>query len=115
MPQKLNPYLVVEFTQRPAEGVNTSVKGWMDDPNNLKTFEKVYIVDRLDNIDHSAGIVINLSSGEIVRKNINKPDDEIVAHYISKYERMIHEALVVWTRREIAAAMKEDIAKQKEQ
>lgn len=103
---KTLPYLLVEFSQRARDGVNTSVKGWMDDPKNLVTYERASVVDRLDsNAEVKSAIIINLVEGAVVKTTVPKPDDELVAHYVGKYEDMIRKSLQVWARREISAGI----------
>lgn len=102
---KTKPYLVIQFIQRPKEGVNTSQKGWMDIAGNLQTFEKASVVDRLNNkTTQEAGIIIDLLDGSLTKcRNKSKPDEEYVAHYVGKYETMITESLREWARREVIA------------
>lgn len=110
-----NPYLVIEFTEHPAEGVNTSVKGWMDDPKNIQIMERAYVEDRIGKKQNSAAIIIDLINGTVMKKTVNKPDDVLVSHYIARYEKMIHQALVAWSRREATLLLKEEMVKSRSQ
>ena len=106
-----NPYLIIEFMERPAEGVNTSVKGWMDDPKNIQIMEKAYVEDRIGKKQNSAAIIIDLINGTVMKKTVNKPDDVLVSHYISRYETMIRQALVAWSRKVATIILKEEMEK----
>ena len=95
------PFLVVQFFQQPREGVDTRVKGWREKAENLVNYERAFVVDRVSSKDASSPVIINLVNGEVVNNAVNKPTDELVAHYITKYEDMIKESLRVWVNKEV--------------
>ena len=95
------PYLVIQFFQRPKTNIDTRVKGWREDPANLDNMERAFVVDRISSKDSTSPIIINLVNGEVINNAVNKPTDELVAHYIAKYESMIKESLKKWMQQEI--------------
>lgn len=99
------PFLIVEFTQRPRPNVNTKVKGWMNDPANIQTFENVSIVDRVGNKQQRAALIIDIIDGKAVRNQTGKEDESVIAHYIGRYAEKIKDALSVWAQDQIAKGM----------
>jgi hypothetical protein len=99
------PFLVVEFTQRPRAKVNTKVKGWMNDPANLQTFEHVSIVDRVNDKQMRAALVIDIIDGKAIRNATGKDDEGVIAHYIGRYAEKIKAALQMWAQDQIAKGM----------
>lgn len=95
------PHLVVRFLEQPREGVNTKQAGWMKNPQNVKTIEEVMVVDRFNKQHVTAPVIINLINGEVMANRTNKPDEEMVAHYVERYEEMIRDALRVWAEKSI--------------
>jgi hypothetical protein len=99
---KARPYLVVNFIEQPREKVNTSKAGWMNNPDNIKTIELVSVVDRLNTKHIRSPVIIDLVEGKTVSNNTNKPSDEVVEHYITRYSDMIQEGLKKWAMREMS-------------
>lgn len=99
------PFLIVEFTQRPRPNVNTKVKGWMNDPANIQTFENVSIVDRVGNKQQRAALIIDIIDGKAIRNQTGKEDESVIAHYIGRYAEKIKDALSVWAQDQIAKGM----------
>jgi hypothetical protein len=95
------PFLIVQFTEVPREGVDTKVKGWATIPGNIKTMEQVSVVDRVANKHLGAAVIIDLVEGTVERNQTNKQPDELVAHYIARYEDTIKQALQVWAMKEM--------------
>ena len=95
------PFLVVQFLEQPREGVNTKAKGWAKVKGNIKTMEMVSVVDRITNKHISYPIIIDLVEGTVERNMTNKLPDELVAHYIERYEDIIKQALQAWAMKEV--------------
>lgn len=70
-----NIYLIAFYSMKPRAGVNTSVKGWMDDHNNLQYDEKVEIVRGLKPRTIPAKIVLDFSNKTVVRNGFNQDRD----------------------------------------
>lgn len=99
------PFLIVEFTQQPRPKVNTKIKGWMNDPGNLVTFENVSIVDRVKSRHASATLIIDIIDGKTIRNNTGKGDEEVIGHYIGRYADTIKDALTAWAHSQVAKGM----------
>ena len=63
------PFLTVEITQRPAPNVNTKVKGWMNEPGAIQSFEKVSFLDRINNAGNYA-VVIDIINSTVIRNTV---------------------------------------------
>ena len=74
MKQK-NIYLVASYGMKPRAGVRTSVKGWMNNPENLQYDEKVEITRGIKNSATNARILLNLSTQTVERNSFNSDRD----------------------------------------
>jgi hypothetical protein len=70
-----NIYLTAYFSMKPRPNVNTSVKGWMNDHNNLMYDEKVEIVRGLKPRTGSAKIILDFTNKTVVRNGFNEDRD----------------------------------------
>lgn len=95
------PFLIVNSVQRPAKGVNTSKKGWADNPSNWNIFEQPAVADRVNaKAMTTATVIIDVMSGSVVKSRFdNVPDAEIVEHYLNKYRPQVAEAMDIWLTR----------------
>ncbi len=99
------PFLIVEFTQRAKAKVNTKIKGWMNDPTNLTTFENVSIVDRVKPRHSTAALIIDIIDGKAIRNTTGKGDEDVIGHYIGRYADTIKDALTAWAHSQVAKGM----------
>ena len=60
---------------KPRQGVNTSVKGWMENKENLQYDERLEITRGEKKSSQYANIILNLSNKTIVRNNFNDNSD----------------------------------------
>ena len=92
------PFLCVNTVTRPQKGVNTSKKGWADNPQNWAIFEQPYVVDRVSNkVMTEATVVIDIMSNAVIKSRFdNVADQEVVEHYINKYRSQVSEAMDIW-------------------
>jgi hypothetical protein len=93
------PFLTVEVIQRPAPDVNTKVKGWMDVPGNLQSFEKVSFLDRI-NDQAKFAVIIDIINSSVVQNKSSLSENEVLATYLSQYREKVTAALSVWAERE---------------
>lgn len=92
------PCMVITFIRKPANHVNTSVKGWSNNVDNWTTNEQMIIVDRLTNNHMTSGdIVINLLTDTIISNRINADENKIFDNYYSIYADNIKNAIINWT------------------
>lgn len=91
MKQK-NIYLVATYIMKPKDHVNTSKKGWMDDPANVRYDEKVEITRGLKNRDaSSANVILDLSNLQITRNTFKteRTFDEVFLYYFNNYNKYL--------------------------
>lgn len=91
MKQK-NIYLVATYIMKPKDHVNTSKKGWMDDPANVRYDEKVEITRGLKNKDaSSANVILDLSNLQITRNTFKteRTFDEVFLYYFNNYNKYL--------------------------
>ena len=80
-------FLVAIYAMKPKSHVNTSRKGWMDNPDNIRYDEQVAITRGLRTKDMHAQVVLDLSSKVIVKNSFNtgKSFDEIFRYFLENY------------------------------
>lgn len=93
------PFLTVEVTQRPAPNVNTKVKGWMNQPGAIQSFEKVSFLDRINN-ESKYNVIIDIINSTVVRNSSAISDTEILATYLANYKDKVIQAMTVWAQKE---------------
>lgn len=84
-------HLVATYYKKPRAGVNTSQKGWMDNPDNIQWDEQVEIVKKLRNKDQGAQVVLDLGNHKIVhnRFETDKTFDEVFEYFYINYSDYI--------------------------
>lgn len=83
------------YYQRPRKGVNTSVKGWMDDTANFQYDEKIDITAGLKNDSNIANILLNLSKKTVERNRFNEDRDfkTLFKYFFGGYHNYITEVM----------------------
>ena len=76
---------------KPRQGVNTSVKGWMADKNNLQYDEKVEITRGQKKSSSLANVILNLSQKSVERNTFNDDKDfrSFFKYYFGGYDQYI--------------------------
>lgn len=85
-------YLIATYIMKPKDHVNTSKKGWKDDPNNIRWDEKVEITRGIKKRDGaSANVILDLSNLSISRNNFQtgRTFDEIFRYYFNNYNKYL--------------------------
>jgi len=84
-------YLVAFYGMKPRRGVNTSVKGWMADKNNLQYDEKVEITRGQKKSSSLANVILNLSQKNVERNTFNDDRDfkSFFKYYFGGYDQYI--------------------------
>lgn len=92
------PFLVINTIQRPAAGVNTSKKGWGDTQGAWTIFEVPAVIDRVSNKHmREATVIIDVMATNCVKNRFDTvTEDEVVAHYLTKYKPQVAEAMDLW-------------------
>lgn len=84
-------YLVAFYHMKPRPGVKTSVKGWMDDKNNITYDESVEITRGLKKNTAMAKVVLNLSKKTVDRNSwgTERTFNEYFKHYFMGYHKYV--------------------------
>ena len=84
-------YLVAFYGMKPRPGVNTSVKGWMNDKNNLQYDEKIEITRGQKKSSLLANVILNLSQKSVQRNTFNDDRDfkSFFKYYFGGYDQYI--------------------------
>ena len=79
------------YTLKPRQGVNTAVKGWMDNKENLEYDERLEITRGLNKKSQLANVILDLSNKTIVRNRFNDSSEfrEFFKYYFGGYHKYI--------------------------
>lgn len=88
-------HLVARYFQRPKPHVNTSRKGWMDNPDNIQWDEQVEVVRNLRNRDQQAQVILDLRNKTILRNSFqtDKSFDEVFEYFYLNYNDYINKIM----------------------
>ena len=91
-----NIYLVAFYYAKPRPGVQTQVKGWMDNPENIRYDERVEITRGLKKDAAAAGVIMDLSNKTVDRNRYgeNKSFDEMFKYFFKGYNKYITQVMV---------------------
>jgi hypothetical protein len=87
MSKSKNIYLIAQYMMKPQPHVNTSKKGWMDNPENVRYDEQVAFTRGLRPRDMNAQVILDLSSKQVERNTFktDKSFDEIFRYFLENY------------------------------
>ena len=90
-----NIFLIAQYFQKPKDHVNTSVSGWMKNPENIRWDEQVSIATKMKTRDMNAQVVLNLSTKTIVRNTFQsgKEFDDIFRYFLENYPQYIAQTM----------------------
>ena len=89
-----NIYLVAQYVQMPKQGVNTSKKGWMENPDNLRWDERVIISRGVKKRDQHAQVLLDLSEKRVERNSFtDRPFDELFDYFFANYSQYITQVM----------------------
>ena len=88
-------YLAAFYFMHPRRHIKTSVKGWMDDPNNVQWDEKVEITRGEKKNSLTAKIVLDLSTKTVVRNSWgdNRSFDDLFKYFFKGYHQYITQVM----------------------
>jgi len=88
-------FLVAQYYMKPKDHVNTSKKGWMNDPENLRYDEQVSISKGLRTKDMHAQVILNLSDKKVEKNSFEtgKSFDEIFRYFLDNYTQYIAQTM----------------------
>lgn len=86
-------YLVAYYMKKPKhQRVNTAIKGWMDNPDNVSYEEQIAVATRLKTSDlNTAKIILDLSNRTVYRNSWgdNKTFDDLFEHFYTGYQKYL--------------------------
>lgn len=84
-------FLVAQYFKKPQAHVNTSKKGWMDNPDNIRWDEQMLVTRGLKNKDANAQVILNLSEKTVVRNTFSqgKTFDEVFIYFLNGYSQYL--------------------------
>lgn len=89
-------YLVAWYYMKPRKGVNTSRKGWQEDPANIQWDEQFGLVRKLGNKENNASVVLNLVEQRIERNRFqtDRSFDEVFKYFFANYHKDIIQVMM---------------------
>jgi len=94
---KQDIHLVAYYFMKPKEHVHTQIKGWANDPDNVRYDEKMEIFRGLRNSAISnAKVILNLSQTKVVKNSWNSGASfqELFAYFYKNYSDYVTRTLV---------------------
>ena len=85
-------YLLAFYFVKPKDHVNTSKKGWMDNPDNIRYDEKVeFYKGQLKTRHNTANVVMNLTDKVLVKNSfqVNRSFDEVFRYFFDNYHKYL--------------------------
>jgi hypothetical protein len=103
------PFLVVNTIFRPKKDIKTHVAGWTEQREPLDIFERPFVVDRIsDRVLRDAHVILDITRGAVITSRFeNTTDNDIVNHYLDKYQKECQDAVQIWIDR-MATKMVDD-------
>ena len=95
MAKQKDIYLVAFYYMKPRPGVNTAIKGWMNDKANVRYDERVEISRGLKKDADAANILLNLSSKTVQRNRFNEDRDfkNLFKYFFGGYHQYITQVM----------------------
>lgn len=95
MAKEKDIYLVAFYYMKPRPGVNTAIKGWMNDKANVRYDERVEISRGLKKDTYAANILLNLSKKTVERNRFNEDRDfkNLFKYFFGGYHQYITQVM----------------------
>lgn len=95
MAKEKDIYLVAFYYMKPRPGVNTAIKGWMNDKANVRYDERVEISRGLKKDTDAANILLNLSKKTVERNRFNEDRDfkNLFKYFFGGYHQYITQVM----------------------
>jgi hypothetical protein len=86
-----NIHLVAFYYAKPKSHVNTSISGWMNDPENIRYDERVEITRGLKKDSAIAKVILDLSDKRVVRNGWNPEAqfNDLFKYYFKGYHQYV--------------------------
>ena len=86
-------HLIAFYVQKPRQGVQTQIKGWMNNPDNYQYDERVEFTKGLSGKDRQyAGIILNLQTKQVVYNkfdNDQRDFDALFKYFLEAYPKYV--------------------------
>jgi len=88
-------YLVAFYYMKPRPGVNTAIKGWMDNKDNLRYDERVEVTRGLKKDVTAANIILNFSNKTVEKNGFNGDKDfkSLFKYFFGGYHQYITQVM----------------------
>jgi hypothetical protein len=91
------PFLIVTTSYRPGAGRATTVKNWGKEPSAWTMDEIPLLTDHISNKTMaSATVIIDVVNAKMIKNRYDTEDDQVMAHYLSKFREQTKQALSLW-------------------
>ena len=91
----MNIYLTASYAAKPKDPKQTSVKGYISNPDNIRWDEMVHVCRGLRKKDQRSQVILDLTNLVVVKNSI-KPDVEFKAlfdHFLRGYQDYIDQSV----------------------
>ena len=111
-----NIYLGAFYSMKPRPRVNTTVKGWMNDPNNIQWDERIEITRGTKRNSVDAKILLNLSNKTVDRNQWgdNRSFDDMFKYFFKGYHQYVTTVMTQLDAEYFNRMLDEMIAEEKE-
>lgn len=85
-------HLIAFYVQKPRRGVQTQIKGWLNNPDNFQYDERVEFTKGLSGKDRQyAGVILNLNTKTVVYNKFGKEKtfDEVFKYFLEGYPQQV--------------------------
>jgi len=86
-------HLIAFYVQKPRQGVQTQIKGWMNNPDNYQYDERVEFTKGLSSKDRQyAGIILNLQTKQVVYNKFDTDQrdfDALFKYFLEAYPKYV--------------------------
>ena len=95
MAKQKDIYLVAFYYMKPKPGVNTTVKGWMNNKDNLRYDERVEVTRGLKKDVTAANIILNFSNKTVEKNGFNGDKDfkSLFKYFFGGYHQYITQVM----------------------
>jgi hypothetical protein len=85
-------HLLAFYVQKPRLGVQTQIKGWLNNPDNFQYDERVEFTKGLSGKDRQyAGVILNLNTKTVVYNKFGKEKtfDDVFKYFLEGYPQQV--------------------------
>lgn len=88
---KKHRYILAKYMAKPRDPSKTHIKGYINDPNNLRYDEVVAFSVGLKNKDYDNSVIIDIDGQKVIKNSINDKADwsQLMDYYLKNYEKQL--------------------------